>query len=191
VTIDLNKIKVVMCPSNLDYIKTLKNLLNKKGVDVFLFRYISPISILKLLILRMYSYKILHIHFLYIFPSILIMKIFVKFCRLINYKIVWTVHNVLPHHHTKKDIIKTKWFYENIDYHFVHYETNLKRLQNLGITIENTSLINHPIYNIYLNEIDSKTARNKLGIPFDKRVLLSFGQIFRGRILWISSWKKC
>jgi glycosyltransferase involved in cell wall biosynthesis len=105
------------------------------------------------------------------------MKIFVKYCKLIGYKIVWTIHNVLPHDYKKKDVGKTKWFFENVDFHFVHYETNLKKIQDLGLKVENVTLINHPIYDIYPNKIDRNNARKKLGIPLDKRVLLSFGQI--------------
>lgn len=166
-----------MTPSNNDYIQKMKELLYKRNIEVKLLRYITPITLFHILYLKLKGYSIFHFHFVYVFPYSIFMKVFIKFCKLLGFKIVFTVHNIVPHKSNKANIEKNKWLYNNSDFRFVHYETNKKRLKDLGLKTDNLLVIDHPIYNIYENLITQKQAREKLGISKTKKVALCFGYI--------------
>jgi glycosyltransferase involved in cell wall biosynthesis len=92
----------------------------------------------------------------------------------------------------EKDILKTRWLFKNVDYLLIHYESNVEKLRQLGLRSNNISVIYHPIYDTYPNTIDQYSARKKLGIPPDKKVLLSFGQIrkYKGLNYFIEALKQ-
>jgi len=72
------QIKVIMIPHNHEYILRLKKTLEKENVIVSLlppFHYATPYNFLKVLFLRLFGYRIIHIHWVYVFPfSFLMMK---------------------------------------------------------------------------------------------------------------------
>ena len=177
-----NQIKTIMIPHKHDYILRLKKALEKENIIVSLlppFHYATPYNFLKVLFLRLFGYRIIHIHWVYIFPFSFLMKMFFGFAKKIGYKIVWTVHNVLPHESNEKDIEKTKWFYNNVDFRFVNYKSNIKKLKReLGVnTRENVEIIFHPVFDSYPNNISREESRKKLSISLDKKVVLGFGLI--------------
>lgn len=185
-----------MIPNNHDYIFELKVNLESKGIHVALmsyFHYATPINILKLLILKLKGYNIFHIHFEYAFPFTFLMKIIVKFLKLLNYKIVWTIHDISNIYTSKfRTKEKSRWLYQNTDYKFVHYTSNLTRLKDcFNVDIDNVEVIFHPVFN-YPNNITTEEARKRLGIPSSKKVILSFGMIkkYKGQIELVKAFEK-
>ena len=188
--------KVIMIPHNHEYIFRLKKELEKEGVEVKLlkpFHYSTFANFIKIFFLKFKGYKIIHVHWLYVFPFFWLMKLFVKFSKKLGYKIVWTIHNILPHERKKGDVEMTRWFYKNADYKFIHYKINLENLRKiLNVEPENIEVIYHPIFDSYPNEISKEEARRKLGIPMDKKVVLCFGMIrkYKGMELFADAIEK-
>ena len=188
--------KVIMIPHNHEYIFRLKEELEKEGIEVTLlkpFHYSTPMNFLKIFFLKFKGYGIIHVHWLYVFPFFWLMKLFVKFSKKLGYKIVWTIHNILPHERRKGDVEMTRWFYKNADYKFIHYKINLENLRKiLNVEPENIEVIYHPIFDSYPNEISKEEARRKLGIPMDKKVVLCFGMIrkYKGMELFADAIEK-
>lgn len=177
--------KVIMIPGNHAYVQKLAKILRKDNVSVKLFNsfhYSTPMNFLKTLIFRPFGYKIIHIHWMYVFPFTFMMKFYIKLVKRIGYKIVWTVHNVHPHENFEKDK-KTEWFAKNVDYFFINYKSNVTKLgEYVGFSINKNKIIiiYHPSYeDIYPNTITQEEARKILEIPLDKKVALCFGQIRR------------
>lgn len=171
-----------MIPHDHEYIRRLKQSLESREAKISLcqpFHYATPWNFIKIFFLRLFGYKIIHVHWIYVFPFVWLMKFFVFFCKKLGYKFVWTIHNIVPHKHTAKDVEKSRWFYEHVDHRFIHYESNIQKLEKiLGVKTDKLTVIYHPNFNdSYLNEISQKKAREKLDISMDKRVLLCFGQI--------------
>ena len=188
--------KVIMLPHNHEYIFRLKEELEKEGVKIALlkpFHYSTLANFLKVFFLKFKGYRIIHVHWLYVFPFFWLMKLFVKFSKKLGYKIVWTVHNILPHERRKGDIEMVRWFYKNADYKFIHYKINLENLKKiLNVEPENIEVIYHPIFDAYPNEISKEEARKKLGIPVNKKILLCFGMIrkYKGMELFADAMEK-
>lgn len=193
------KLKVVMIPNNHDYIVSLKRSLEEKGVYVFLlppFHYATPYNILKLLQLKLKGYILFHIHFEYVFPFTFFMKILIRLLKGIGYKVIWTIHDIssdYKYSNTKlRSKEKSRWLYQESDYKFVHYKSNIEKLKNcFDADIDNVEIIFHPYFN-YKNNIKKEEARNILKIASNKKVLLSFGMIkrYKGHVELIESFEK-
>lgn len=188
--------KVIMIPHNHEYIFRLKEELEKEGIEVVLlkpFHYSTLANFLKIISLKFKGYRIIHLHWLYVFPFFWLMKLFVKFSKKLRYKIVWTIHNILPHERRKGDVEMVRWLYKNADYKFIHYKINLENLKKiLNVEPENIEVIYHPIFDLYPKEISKEKARKKLGIPMNKKVLLCFGMIrkYKGMELFADAIEK-
>jgi len=188
---------IIIVPHNHEYIEKLKESIERKGHNVRLlkpFHYSTPFNFLKVVLLKMRGYEIIHIHWIYIFPFSFLMKIFVGFSKMLGYKMVWTIHNILPHEPTEKDVEKSRWLYENVDYRFIHYKSNLGKLKRiLNVELKNIEVIFHPVFiDSYPNEINSEEAKKELKIPKDKKVLLCFGMIrkYKGMELFADALEK-
>ncbi len=171
-----------MIPSNHAYIQKLGEELKKEGIDVSYmksFHYSTPFNFIKTVFLRLFGYNIIHIHWVYVFPFVFLMKLYVKFSKVLGYKIVWTIHNIHSHEYDQKDILKSRWFYNNVDYKFIHYKSNIDILKKtLEVDEKNLKVIYLPSFEeVYPNDISKADARKKLGIPLDKKIALCFGQI--------------
>jgi len=195
---EMGKINVVMTPNNHDYVVQLKKALEKKGVNVFLlppFHYAIFYDIFRLIYLKLKGYTIFHIHFEYVFPSTFLMKIIIKFLKKIGYKIIWTIHDISDFKYSNRKLRsreKCQWLYYNSDYKFVHYKKNIERLKKyFDVEIENIEIIFHPCFE-YKNTIGKKEARDILNIPYNKKVILSFGMIkrYKGYSELIKAFKK-
>jgi len=175
--------KVIIIPNKGEYISRFNDTLKEAGIETKLlssFHYLTPINFLKLIAYRLKGYKIIHIHWLFVFPFSILIKIFVLFANKIGYKIVWTIHNVIPHDNKRTNIGKSKWFYDHVDYRFINYKSNIKNVEKtLGVKLDNYEVIFHPIFDNYQNFISKEGARDLLKIPKDAKVLLSFGMIRR------------
>jgi len=108
---------------------------------------------------------------------------FMQLLRLLGFKIVYTVHDVLPHDDYTVD---NQTFYERV-YRYphkliVHCESNRKELLELfAVDPEKICVIPHGCQSVCFDTSSTTTtaARRRLGIPDDRRVILFFGLIKR------------
>jgi glycosyltransferase involved in cell wall biosynthesis len=99
-------------------------------------------------------------------------------------KIIWEMHNILPHNFKPKDVFAGKWFYERVDGIIYHSEADIERAEKaLETTVKKPSLIvPHGNFNdSYENKIGRAEARERLKIPTNKKVILCFGFIRKNR----------
>ncbi|MGC9553754.1 MAG: glycosyltransferase family 4 protein [Thermoplasmatota archaeon] len=179
------KIMAIIVPDNHKYIEKLTDSLNEKGVEVVLlspFHYATPLNFLKTFILKLQGFNVIHIQWVYVFPFDWLMKLYVTLAKKLGYKIAYTLHDVhesaLQGRFTSRK--KVVWMYNNVDYSFIHYKSNLKLLEKqLGVKPHNIETIYHPIFEGYADQVTKKEARESLGIPLDKKVVLLFGKLAR------------
>ena len=178
---------VLMIPQNHEYIRRLKSSLEGMGVNVKVlrpFHYATLTNLIQMLLFRVKGYKIVHVHWLYIFPAGIVMKWFYYFCKMLNIKIIWEMHNIVPHHYKEKDRGMSKWFYEKCDGVIFHSESDIHRSREiLGTDVEKRKVVvPHGNFNgSYLNTVSGEEARKALGISEDKKVILCFGFIRENR----------
>jgi len=179
--------KVFFVPRNHEYVRKLKEHLEKAGVSVTLlkpFHYSFFTNLLKIVFFRLKGYEIVHVHWLYIFPFGLMMKGFYYLCKGLRIKVIWEMHNILPHGYTEKDKKNCRWFYEKVDAIVFHSRHDIQRAKDLLNTKTEKifTIIPHGNFNgSYENAISKKEARKHLGIPEDERALLCFGFIRKNR----------
>jgi glycosyltransferase involved in cell wall biosynthesis len=179
--------KVFFIPRNHEYVRRLKQHLEKAGVSVVLlkpFHYSSFTNLLKILFFRLKGYRIIHVHWLYIFPLGSVMKGFYYFCKGLGIKVIWEMHNILPHGYVENDKNNCQWFYEKADAIIFHSGDDIQRAKALFSTDTDKihTIIPHGNFNgSYENTISKKEARRHLSIPDDDRALLCFGFIRKNR----------
>lgn len=176
-----------MIPKNHEYIRRLTLSLEKIGVGVKVlkpFHYSSLMNIIKMLFFRVRGHRIIHVHWLYIFPFGFVMKLFYYFCRCLGIKIIWEMHNILPHHYKEIDRKNSRWFYKKSDAIVFHSKNDIDRSRELlRTTIDKMHIvIPHGNFNgSYENNISQESARRILDIPDNKKVILCFGFIRKNR----------
>jgi len=179
--------KVFFIPKNHEYVRKLKEHLGKAGVSAVLlkpFHYSSLTNLLKIVLFRLKGYRIIHVHWLYIFPFGFVMKGFCYFCKSLGIKIIWEMHNILPHGFSESDREHCRWFYEESDAIIFHSEHDIQRAKDLFNTRTDKirTIIPHGNFNeSYENTISKENARKYLNIRPDHRALLCFGFIRKNR----------
>ncbi len=138
------------------------------------------------------KFKIFHVHWpTYViststygsaFRHLLAFYFFVKIARLLNKKLVWTVHNLEAHESRFPSLQKKleQILYRNFDGFISLNEAgvNLIKAKIKRPASQKVIHIQHPHYrNYYQNEISSEAARKELGITPEKFVILFIGQI--------------
>ena len=193
-----NSIKILAFPKDENpYQELLYSELRKRGVEI---RYIFPssssqiVSLLLLIILLLYykakGYRIFHLHWTSGFTSpIKILRPFyswyflfiLKFLKLLGYKVVWTVHNVMPHEKQFVDDLKArKILAESADAKIIHSSSTIEEMKSLGINAKNSYVIPIGSYDsLYENKVTKEEARKKLKIGQNDFVFLFFGNIKR------------
>jgi len=156
------------------------------------------------LIKRLQGYDIFHIHWLefstsltfpfskylsYYYTAICLMTI-----KLLGYKIVWTVHDIIPHEEqTTNDLGISIMLSKMASIKIAHSSYTISQMEQLGLDHSNTVVIPHGNYiNAYPQSISKKQARNKLGISSEEFVILFFGMIkpYKGILELISAYDK-
>jgi glycosyltransferase involved in cell wall biosynthesis len=179
--------RVLIIPKNHEYVKRLKQHLEEAGVRVVLlkpFHYSSFTNILKIIFFRAKGYRIIHVHWLYIFPFGFVMKGFYYFCKGLGIKVIWEMHNILPHGYAENDKNNCQWFYEKADAILFHSGQDIQRAKDLLNTDTDKvhTIIPHGNFNgSYQNTVSKKEARRRLNIPDNERALLCFGFIRKNR----------
>jgi len=144
---------------------------------------------------RLNRYDIFHLHFTFAFGLPIKSKLFfnfltraffliyfiffLKLIKLLNFKLIWTVHDIIP---IEKEFINSIWarrFLSKLcDAKIVHAKSSIEEMQKLGINTKNTCL--NPIgsyIGIYKNIITEKSARKYFEFNKKDFVFLFFGQI--------------
>lgn len=134
--------------------------------------------------------RILHIHWMYAFklpgnPQIASRAAFASsmtflfLAKLLRYRIVWTVHNVLPHQTiTSNDLAVRRKLVRIADAVIVHSTSTLPALAAAGIPVTEATVISHPSYvGRYPSGATRSASRESLGVPADAAVCLFFGRI--------------
>lgn len=176
-----------MIPRNHEYIHRLKFNLEKIGVQVKIlkpFHYSTLSNIAKMFFFRVKGYRIIHVHWLYIFPLTFVMKGFYYFCKMLGIKIIWEMHNIIPHKNKEINRRNSKWFYEKSDAVIFHSKSDIVRTRELLETNVDKEHIVIPHGNFnesYENKVSKEEARRILNIPDNKRMILCFGFIRKNR----------
>jgi len=181
------KLKVLMVPCAHEYVAKLKAHLQDTDVDVRLlkpFHYSTPANIFKIIFYRLRGYKLIHVHWLYVFPFVWSMRLFAGFCHALGFKIVWEMHNIVSHRNSSKDLEMSRWFYGNCDAVVFHsrHDINWSK-EALGVAKKRpmATVYHANFIGSYKNELTKERARASLGLPAQGRVLLCFGQIRKNR----------
>ncbi len=108
-----------------------------------------------------------------------------------NIKVISILHNVIPHEPRIGDKALTKYFLNRISGAIVLNEKSKNDLLSLKPDIKYT-VQSHPLYDHYGEKIDQNEAKEKLGIPENKKVILFFGLIrdYKGLNLLIEAMAK-
>lgn len=105
---------------------------------------------------------------------------FLLLLRLLNVKIIYTAHNIVPHEHSRIDFWLKRLVYtvsHHIIVHSKYIEDKLHRI--FPFTQGNSSVIPHGNFDNYLPErpITKGEAIQQLGLPADAQLLLFFGYL--------------
>jgi len=179
---------ILMIPRNHPYIHEMKRHLEQANVQVATlkpFHYAAPINIINMLFGWATGCKIIHVHWLYSFPLGFIMKGFYVFCRFLQIKIVWEMHNIAPHNASAADRLLSRWFYEKVDAVIFHSHDDIirsKKMLQSAIEKQHIVIPHGNFHEAYQNTLSKKEARGILNIPINRRVVLCFGIIrnYRG-----------
>jgi D-inositol-3-phosphate glycosyltransferase len=179
--------KVFLIPLNHEYIKQLKFHLEQLGVQVVLlkpFHYSSLSNLIKIIAFSTRGFKVIHVHWLYVFPFNFIMKGFSALCKALGIRIIWEIHNILPHGHTDRDRVSSRWFYERVNGIIYHSRNDIQRTKEILCTDLDKPCIIVPHGNFnesYPNTITRESALKRLKIQESERVILCFGYIRKNR----------
>lgn len=176
-----------MIPRNHEYVNKLRHHLRSKGVTVVLlkpFHYSSLNNILKIIYHRIKGSRIIHVHWLYIFPHELVMRCFCVFAESMNMKIIWEVHNILPHGYKEIDRTISRTFFHRADGIVFHSHEDVGRIKDLLGVDSDKPYIVMPHGNFigsYRNDTEKQAARSLLQIDPGAKVLLCFGFLRKNR----------
>jgi glycosyltransferase involved in cell wall biosynthesis len=112
------------------------------------------------------------------------MKAFTFLCRGLGIRIIWEMHNILPHGGADRERGSSRWFYEHADGIIYHSSSDVQRAkETFGTEVDKPHIvIPHGNFNeSYPNTVTRAAARDKLSVPAQDRVILCFGFIRRNR----------
>ncbi|HEV7454634.1 MAG TPA: glycosyltransferase [Candidatus Saccharimonadales bacterium] len=152
--------------------------------------FFAPRLLAALLAGRMQGFRIFHLHWLYPFSlpkivpghqylSMLQTLFFIRIVRLLGYRLVWTVHNVLPHEQqTSDDRRVARYLAASAAVKIVHSTASVTQMEAAGLDTNNLQIIPHGNYiGVYPEHLTSDAARAQLGLQPADRVILFFGII--------------
>ncbi|MHA1819927.1 MAG: glycosyltransferase [Promethearchaeota archaeon] len=116
--------------------------------------------------------------------------------KLLGIKIVWMVHNIIPHviYNYKMMYLQRKLFSRFVD-RFIFFNYNNMRVFEKYFKMKvahKSSIVLHPPFPIEIPPLSKEEARQKMGLPLDKKIILHFGAImdYKGVIELIDVIKK-
>lgn len=147
---------------------------------------------LVLVICRVAGYRILHMHWWHFLSvwggpkgsfryslNALSYAFHIWLIKCLGYRVVWTVHNVMPHEQqTADDKQLMRRLSQLSNAKIVHSSYGLQQLKEQGLDTINTTVIPHGNYaGVYPVTVTRQQARRQLGISADARVVLFLGKI--------------
>lgn len=138
---------------------------------------------------RMLGYRIIHIHwpaFKTNLPlpfqkqlSYFIAKGTIRWLKILQFKIVWTIHNVTPHEaQTSNDLDIARRLASTADLKIVHSPFTITQMRAKGMNLSNIKVIPHGNYiGHYPDTISKVDSRSRLRIKNREFVILFFGLI--------------
>jgi len=139
---------------------------------------------------RSHGYRTFHLHWVYLFKlpwlgsaGRALMQVYFMGCiwwlKILGFKLVWTVHNVMPHSpQFLQDVQARRFLAARADRLIVHSSATLAELKARGISTARAVVVPQGSYvDVYEHTISQATARKELGIPLSARVVLFFGRI--------------
>lgn len=128
------------------------------------------------------------------FASFLLSSYCIRALRFSKLKLVWTVHNVLPHDpETTNDLMIAKYLAKYASAKIVHSGFTIDQMQELGMDTKNCHIVAHGNYDgVYPNSVTRETARQKLKLSKNDLVILFFGTIkaYKGVDTLLDEFKK-
>jgi len=149
----------------------------------------------KLIKYRLKHFTIFHLHWLYPFGFATHSKLFrnfftraffsiyfifvLKLVVLLNFKLVWTVHEVISIEEEPINSVWARRFLSKLcDAKIVHAKSSIEEMQKLGINTKNTYIVSHGNYiGVYKNNITKESARKYLKFNKNDFIFLFFGGI--------------
>lgn len=106
-------------------------------------------------------------------------RCFLPLIKRLGYRLVWTVHNVLPHEpQTGDDASLMRYLSRMADGKIIHSPYTLSQMESHGLDTANTVVIPHGNYDgVYPAGITPTAAKAQLGLPADARIVLFLGKI--------------
>lgn len=175
------------------YQELLYRELRKNIRDQYVYVESTPRSIILfpfiMLVKRLQGFRIVHLHWLNFQTNIL--KIFggelsliltlwsLTWLNLLGYRIVWTVHNVLPHEQiTSNDKLVSRYLARMADAKIVHSQYTIGQIERLNMNTEHITIIPHGNYvGVYQTSFSVFEARKYLGVNQHDIIILFFGSI--------------
>lgn len=150
------------------------------------------IFLIKVSYFRLKGYKIFHLHWIAFNSPVLnnyviirlLSTIYLIIClyaiKLLGYKLVWTLHNIISHEKEYiSDLWASKFTARQADEIIVHSESILKEMRQLHFPLDKKiSVIPHGNYEmVYPNTINQQESRQLLHIAREDFVFVFFGHI--------------
>jgi glycosyltransferase involved in cell wall biosynthesis len=136
---------------------------------------------------RSRGYRILHVHWPAFYIDLPGCKRFsyrwFRFCvwlaGIAGVKVVWTVHNVLPHEpQTSNDLTAAQSLASAADLTIVHSESTRREMEQRGLSTRRTRVVAHGSYvGVYPVGLGRAEARVRLGLESGSTVILFFGLV--------------
>lgn len=189
--------KILVYPKDANPYQELLYQPMKQSVDVKYLNFPTGSHTLNLFLLpfqiiyyRLLGFSIFHLHWSFSFVLPIkgvfwrLLSTIYYFCillliRLSGYKLIWTVHNVLPHNQLFiNDLLARKFLSKLSSIKIVHSKYTIEEMSRLGLDVNNAKII--PIGNyigVYKNNINKTEARKILNIGNKDFVFLHFGRI--------------
>ncbi|RJQ35841.1 glycosyltransferase [Candidatus Microgenomates bacterium] len=144
----------------------------------------------QLLIYRLKGFDIFHLHWVYNFKSpinnilfktivTIYFLLFLSIIKLLRYKLIWTVHNVLPHDKQfVNDVLARRFLSKLCDAKIVHSESTIDEMKKIKMDTKNVYIIPHGNYiESYENKVNERDAKKYFDYKIDDFVFLFFGRI--------------
>jgi len=138
---------------------------------------------------RVQGYRLLHIHW----PSFwlsrgeafskhgasLLLPVTIYLAKLLGFRLVWTVHNVLPHEpQALNDVKAARFLSRSVDAKIVLSPSTIEDMRCYGLDLDRLWVIPHGNYfGVYPDTISRSAARDRLDVGDEEILVLFFGQV--------------
>lgn len=138
---------------------------------------------------RLHGYRLLHIHWASFWLSrdrpsskraaSLLLVVTIYLAKLLGLRLVWTVHNVLPHEpQTLDDVKAARFLSRHVDAKIVLSRPTIDEMRTHGLDLDAVWVIPHGNYiGAYPDVIARSEARERLGVSDEEILVLFFGHV--------------